>query len=218
MKTAERILVTSLALFNQRGEGNVSSVDIAVELDISPGNLYYHFKGKEVIVAALFDLHRSKLEQVLQAGQQHDFSVEDVFYFLYLVLEQGWLFRFIYHNPTDLLSKYPSVVKPFKRLINHLEEQVGAILSALTNRGQLAADLQQRQQLQQLIGLVFTQSANYYSHKGVALDEQDSLYQSLSLILFAVLPYIRLAENDLIHLQDAIATHNLTASLPVDES
>ena len=54
MKTAQRILDTAADLFNERGERNVSASDIALELDISPGNLYYHFKGKDGILSALF--------------------------------------------------------------------------------------------------------------------------------------------------------------------
>ena len=54
MKTAQRILDTAAGLFNERGERNVSASDVALELDISPGNLYYHFKGKDGILSALF--------------------------------------------------------------------------------------------------------------------------------------------------------------------
>lgn len=210
--------MASLALFNHNGEANVSSVDIAMELDISPGNLYYHFKGKEVIVAALFDLHKSRLEQVLKAGRGHTFSLEEFFYFLHLVFEQGWLFRFVYQNPTDLISKYPSVAKPFKRQITGLESDIGSILLDLNTSGQLAMSQPQLRQLEQLIGLVFTQSPNYYSLKGTDLDDEDALYQGLSTILFAVLPFARVTEPDLTHLQQAIANHTLAGDIQVDDT
>lgn len=55
MKTRDRILECSLLLFNEQGEPNVSTLEIANELGISPGNLYYHFHGKEPLVMALFE-------------------------------------------------------------------------------------------------------------------------------------------------------------------
>ena len=48
MKTRDRILECALQLFNQKGEPNVSTMEVANEMGISPGNLYYHFHGGDV--------------------------------------------------------------------------------------------------------------------------------------------------------------------------
>ena len=64
MKTRDKILLTSLKLFNDEGEPSVTTVDIANELDISPGNLYYHFHGKEAIIAELFDAFEVELVEL----------------------------------------------------------------------------------------------------------------------------------------------------------
>ena len=54
MKTRDRILRMALALFNERGETQVSLAQIADRLGISEGNLWYHFRSKGDLVAALF--------------------------------------------------------------------------------------------------------------------------------------------------------------------
>ena len=46
-RTAERILEVTLELFNRFGEPNVSTTLISAELNISPGNLYYHYPAKD---------------------------------------------------------------------------------------------------------------------------------------------------------------------------
>ena len=52
-KTREAIIDSSINLFNKRLASNVSTVQIASELGISPGNLYYYFNNKEEIIRCI---------------------------------------------------------------------------------------------------------------------------------------------------------------------
>ncbi len=53
--TPRRILDHARTAFNERGVGNVGVRDIARELDLSPGNLSYHFPTKDDLILALIE-------------------------------------------------------------------------------------------------------------------------------------------------------------------
>lgn len=53
-KTREKILDTSIKLFNEKKASNVSTVQISAEMKISPGNLYYYYANKEEIVTCIW--------------------------------------------------------------------------------------------------------------------------------------------------------------------
>jgi AcrR family transcriptional regulator len=52
--TKDRILDAALVLFNEHGTDTVTTNHIAEALEMSPGNLYYHYRNKAEIVRALF--------------------------------------------------------------------------------------------------------------------------------------------------------------------
>ena len=52
--TKSRILDAALPLFNEQGTANVTTNHIAAALNMSPGNLYYHYRNKAEIVRGLF--------------------------------------------------------------------------------------------------------------------------------------------------------------------
>ena len=103
-RTAERILDVTLALFNRFGEPNVSTTLISAELNISTGNLYYHYPAKDLLVDRLFDRYEASLEPLLKAaGEVRD--VEDAWLFFHMLFELIWQYRFLYRDLNDLLSK-----------------------------------------------------------------------------------------------------------------
>ena len=77
IKTRERIVQFSLELFNQQGERNVSTNHIAAHMEISPGNLYYHFPNKQAIIAVLFAEYESLVDSFLRPPPGRAVTVED---------------------------------------------------------------------------------------------------------------------------------------------
>src|SRR3990167_4603141 len=94
-RTRERILEASLRLFNEFGEPNVTTTVIADDLNISPGNLYYHFHSKNEIVNALFAEFEREIGETLALPSRRAPNVEDMWLFLHLLFEGIWKFRFL---------------------------------------------------------------------------------------------------------------------------
>lgn len=75
-KTKQKILDTSRQLFNELGYSNVTIRMIATELQISSGNLNYHFKKREDILEALYFEMVAVFDARVQELQEHLVSLE----------------------------------------------------------------------------------------------------------------------------------------------
>ena len=104
--TRDRILQASLALFNAEGLAAVSTHKIAAELGMSPGNLHYHFKAKQLIVEWLFRRFEQRLE-VLNGSSDSIAAIDDLWLALHLRFEAIDQYRFIYRDMAFLAGEYP---------------------------------------------------------------------------------------------------------------
>ncbi len=139
-RTRERILETALGLFNDFGEPNVTTTVIADEMEISPGNLYYHFHSKDEIVNALFSEYEKEIEHLLTAPGSRPATAEDIWFFLHLVFELIWKYRFFYRDINDLLTRNRLVETHFQRILAHKIQVGTAICQGLVAAGTLRAN------------------------------------------------------------------------------
>lgn len=131
MKTRERILINSLELFNALGEPHVTTLDICNEMEISPGNLYYHYKGKDEIIAELFARFEEDMQELQGNVFEQEVTVLDVWMYMQLSFEAIARFQFIYRDLTDLMSRYPLLQRRFKRLLKAQQATIKNMCAAL---------------------------------------------------------------------------------------
>ncbi len=139
-RTRELIFETSLRLFNQFGEPNVTTTVIADEMNISPGNLYYHFRNKDAIIEEIFRAFEHEIEDTLAVPERRAPDVEDTWLFLHILFELVWKYRFLYRDLNDLLSRNRTVEIHFRRILEHSVRTATRLCEGMVAVGQMRAD------------------------------------------------------------------------------
>ena len=134
MKTKEKILVVSLELFNELGIANLAAIDVANEMDISPGNLYYHYKGKGEILATLLERYERTLQEVFRKPMEDAPPGEEHWLYFYALAELMYNYRFLFRNIADIRESFPEVERCINRILLAKFNVVNQILDAITGR------------------------------------------------------------------------------------
>ncbi len=139
--TRHRILVASLLLFNERGVPRTTINDIADEIDISPGNLHYHFRKKEEIVDALTAEFQADARKVLHPPDSETVSLDDFWWFLHHLLELKDAYRFMLTDTDLLADEYPKVARALRHFARAVNASFELYLIGLVRNGYLNADM-----------------------------------------------------------------------------
>lgn len=110
--TRERILGVALALANEHGFDRVTTAGIAAAAGINEGNLYYYFRRKEQIAAALFATFEGEMMRIAEPAFGAPDDPES-----YLAYQQGWFrlmwdFRAFYRDGAVLRAMAPDLRAP----------------------------------------------------------------------------------------------------------
>jgi AcrR family transcriptional regulator len=194
-KTRERILDISLAMFNDRGEPNVTTNHIADELEISPGNLYYHFRNKEDIVENLFARYEEKIDRVMVAPDERLPNLEDIWLQLHLAFETMWEYRFVYRDLVDLTSRNRKLRMHFARILKRATENATDVLKGLVEAGIMRASRAEIEATASNVILVATFWLSFNTVRGGALEKgSEDLTQGIFQLMMLIAPFLRDAE------------------------
>ncbi len=193
-RTAERILETTLSLFNRFGEPNVSTTLISAEMRISPGNLYYHYPAKDELVNALYDRFEHAMQALLQAADEVR-DVEAAWFFLHSLFERIWEYRFLYRDLNDLLSRNRHLETHVQLLLQHKTRAVRDLLAGMRRGGALRIDGPELDTVATSMVVVLTYWLSFEYVRAPRTALQDEGAQAASLhgahhVLGLLLPYL----------------------------
>lgn len=192
-QTRQRILDTSLAMFNAQGEPNVTTNHIADELEISPGNLYYHFRNKDDIIEQLFARFDARMDEALPPPEGRLPGLEDIWLQLHLVFECIWDYRFLYRDLVEILSRNRRLRLRFARILRRADDNAHQVMRGLSQAGIMRASAAELDAAATNILVMATFWLNYAAIRGDK-DEQVAIRAGIVQVMMLLAPFLRDAE------------------------
>ncbi|MFC5076327.1 HTH-type transcriptional regulator SrpR [Vibrio thalassae] len=162
MKTRDKIVYAALDLFNLDGERNVTTNHIAAHIEISPGNLYYHFRNKQEIVREIFALYSQELIERFTPIQGQQESLALLKHYLDSIFNLMWKYRFFYANLPEILQRDPKLHDEYIEVQERLQGNLVNILRAFVELDLLAIN---EKELKSLVTTLHMMAVGWLSYQ-----------------------------------------------------
>jgi len=197
MKTKDKIVLAALELFNEKGERNISTNHISAHLNISPGNLYYHFRNKSDIIYEIFKNYEMMVDLYMHIPSDREIQIPDLFKYLDAVFDGLWAYRFLHRDLEHLLDSDERLQNDYRDFTFRCLKGIQSIVKAMEESEiyQPVND-EQRRSKSLNVWLIVTNWMTYL--KTIQGDERDhdnafnrkSIRHGVYLVLDYVMPYL----------------------------
>lgn len=206
--TRTRILVASLLLFNEQGEPNTTTNEIADEVDISPGNLHYHFRKKADLVTALLAEFQADARRVLEPPEAQPLSLDDFWVFLHLLLEFKAAYEFLFRDMESLVVEYPKVGNTMRHFARALSATFELYIHALAGSGVMTIEIDDMPVVGRNLAVIALFSGRFDALVDSSRSADDSALRIAAAVLNVLKPYVHVSATA--ELQE-LATHYRTS-------
>ena len=137
MKTRDRILLTARSMFNEHGYGNVTVAMLSQELNMTKGNLWYHFNNKRSLLEAL-SKEFIELDGKRRMIEPDDTAIlESYVRFLNALAQEFREFRFLFRDHSDYGDHTAIMLDHLPTILNESLEQFIRFFRAMKKNGYL---------------------------------------------------------------------------------
>lgn len=144
MSTKEKILFKALELFNIDGVENVTTRHIAKAIDISQGNLHYHYPTKNVVIETLFNEFLVEIKNA-ERFKNNSFEKEQVIASMKDSFKIMFKYRFFFKDNEVVWRRLPEIKKIKLELFNLKKNQILNIITLYKNQGIFREQISQEQ-------------------------------------------------------------------------
>ena len=201
MTTKEKILAKALTLFNEKGVETVTTRQIAMSMNISQGNLCYHFPRKEAIIIALYKQLVEKFDNLYLAFSSPQNSKKadilpklDIATFIKMIQLTNQYFvdyKFLMLNFVQIMRSHPSIKTHYQALTVQRNEQTMDLFQTFQAAGFLKIEAYTHQ-YQQIIEQFMILNNFWLSHAEILYqgDEAGKIKYFNELVSAFIYPYL----------------------------
>lgn len=193
--TKESILDKAQDLYNQQGYSLVSTRVLCKALEISPGNLTYHFKKQEHLIYALYERLVSQMDEVHNSMNQFS-GLNDVMNFTERLFEVISENRYFFADFNIIMRSNKDIASHYKNLVQQRKQQFLIISHLLIEQGILRSE-ELPEEYSKLHTRLHLFTDNYFNGEILFNTEKETLKTDfLQQVKYMIYPYLK-AEHQL---------------------
>ena len=160
--TKQKILETALTLFNERGYGNVKISDVADELGMSVGNLWYHYKDRRSILEAQTSRFYEDAVKRMAIRPEGNDVIKEFVSFIDAWFQEVAKFRFLYRDQADFGSYGKDATEFLPKVHSETINQFSLFIEEMKRQDKMAIPNEKIIALAELFSLQVRYSLEFY--------------------------------------------------------